>query len=409
MTGESPVGTSGGSSGDISGHSGAQRLARARRFVGTRRGGTAVGLVVALLAGGVGTWATDTWPFDGRDRYCWGAWQEDSGPGILGDDGFEGDDGRSRTSTGTAPTPGNARGECRLSVASSHTYGDGDKNRQDTTVTVKYGPAPEPAADRVNWLGGYLGDRAMPLPGGLPGVADGSHGLLVLPERCDTRDGRPTAVTLDAKEALDPDDPLPDSPRVGGSQAVAELLVAAANKGMEAVGCDGGKPLRVDGPVPTLPERHESFSSGPVCRIPGLDVESDLDKDTALRLSYQVGAVNDDLQSCSAEIGRSLRLGEREDTHLFDAVMVREPRIAALLKGAAGTKAPAKGWRGTGTFASDYRLVQAGCAGRPTSFLMLGTPPGATEDYFATFTNAVARRLGCAPVAPTTAAEGSRR
>ncbi|MER7348311.1 hypothetical protein ABT390_23250 [Streptomyces aurantiacus] len=378
-------------------------------MIRTRRGGAAVGLVGALLAGGLGTWATDTWPFDGRDRYCWGAWEEDSGPGILGDDGFEGDDGRGRASTGTPPTSRDARGECRLTVASSHTYSDGDKRRQDTTVTVKYGPAPEPAADRVTWLGGYLSGRAMPLPDGLPGVADGTRGLLVLPKRCDTRDGRPTAVTLDAKEAPDPDDPLPDSPQLGGSQAVAELLVAAANKGMEAAGCDGGKPLRVSGPVPTLPERAESFPRGPVCRIPGLDVEADLDKETAMRLNYQVGPVTDDLQSCSAEIGRSLRLGEREDQHLFDAVMVREPRIAALLDGAAGTKAPGKGWRGTGTFASDHRFVQAGCAGRPTSFLMLGTPTGATSEYFATFTNAVARRLGCAPVAPAADEEGSRR
>ncbi|GHC56824.1 hypothetical protein GCM10010349_24400 [Streptomyces flavofungini] len=421
MTGERPVGSSGGAPGDapedISVGSGAdrprgadaQRLARVRRFVRTRRGGVATGLVVALLAGGLGTWATDTWPFDGRDQYCWGAWEQDSGPGILGDEGFDGDDGRSRTSTGDAPTPGAPRGECRLTVSSSHTYGDGDTERQHTTVRVRYGPAPEPAAKRVAWLGGYLADRAMPLPGGLPGAADGHHGILVLPERCDTRDGRPTAVTLDAHEEVDADDRVPESPDLGGSQAVAELLVAAANKGMKAVGCADGEPLRVRSAVPELPERAETFSRGPVCRIPGLDVSADLTKETAMRLVYQVGAVDQDLQSCSARIGRSLRLGEREDQPLFDAVMVRQPRLTALLDGATGTRAPAKGWRGTGVFGSDQRLVRAGCAGRPTAFLLLGTPTGATSDYFATFTNAVARRLGCAPVAPATDAEGSRR
>ncbi|WJV45380.1 hypothetical protein [Streptomyces flavofungini] len=386
----------------------AQRLVRVRRFVRTRRGAAATGLVLALLAGGVGTWATDTWPFDGRDRYCWGAWQEDSGPGILGDEGFEGDDDRSRTSTGTAPTSREPRGECRLSVTSSDTY-NGDKDRQETTVTVTYGPAPRSAGRRVTWLGGYLGDRAMPLPDGLPGVADGSHGLLVLPKRCDTRDGRPTAVTLDAREAAEPDDVLAAVPKLGGSRDVAELLVAAANKGMEAAGCADGEPLRVSGPVPTLPEREESFPDGAVCRIPGLDIKSDLGKEAAMRLRYQVGAVDDDLQSCSARIGRSVRLGERVDQPLFDAVMVREPRISALLDGATGTRAPEKGWRGTGTFTSDHGVVRADCAGRPTSFLLLGAPTKTTSDYFATFTNAVARRLGCAPVAPAADTEGSGR
>lgn len=417
MTGESPVGSSGGAPGDIPGDSGAdrtqgadaQRLARVRRFVRTRRGATATGLAVALLAGGLGTWATDTWPFDGRDQYCWGAWEQDSGPGVLGDEGFKGEDGRSRTSTGTAPTPGAPRGECRLTVSSSHTYSDRDKERQRTTVRVRYGPAPKPAGERVSWLGGYLADRAMPLPGGLPGTADGNHGILVLPERCDTRDGRPTAVTLDAHEESDADDTVPDIPDLGGSQAVAELLVAAANKGMKAAGCAGSEPLRVSSAVPELPERADTFSRGPVCRIPGLDVGADLTKETAMRLEYQVGAVNRDLQSCSARIGRSLRLGERTDQPLFDAVMVREPRLTRLLDGAAGTRAPAKGWRGTGNFTADRRFVRAGCAGRPTAFLLLGTPTGATSDYFATFTNAVARRLGCAPVAPTTDAEGNRR
>ncbi|MFH8991541.1 hypothetical protein [Streptomyces sp. NPDC017940] len=298
----------------------------------------ATGLAVALLAGGLGTRATDTWPFDGRDSYCWGAWEQDSGPGILGDEAFSGDDGRSRTSTGSAPTAGTARGECRLTVSSRDRYGDGDEKRQRTTVTVTYGPAPGPAADRVRWLGGYLGDRAMPLPDGLPGVADGRHGLLVLPERCDTRDGRTTAVTLDGRERADAGAALSGVPDLGGSRAVAELLVAAANEGMESAGCAGPRPLRVSGPVPRLPERAETFGEGGACRIPGLDIEGDLDKETALRVQYQVGAVTKDLQACSVRIGRSLRLGERSDRQLFDAVMVRHPRLTALLDGVGDAK-----------------------------------------------------------------------
>ncbi|WP_343040930.1 hypothetical protein [Streptomyces typhae] len=383
----------------------------------TGRGAAAGGLVLALLASGAGTWATDTWPFDGRDRYCWGAWEQDSGPGILGDEAFGGDDGRSRTATGSAPTADTRRGECRLTVSSHDRYGDGDEKRQRTTVTVKYGPAPASVGDRVGWLGGYLGDRAMPLPDGLPGVADGHHGLLVLPKRCDTRDGRPTAVTLDAREQAEADAVLARVPDLGGSRAVAELLVAAANKGMESAGCAGAEPLLVSGPVPTLPERAETFARGGACRIPGLDIEGDLDKETALRVQYQVGAVNDELQSCSVRIGRSLRLGERSDQQLFDAVMVREPRLTALLDGADDGRASGrppggtlgKGWRGTGVSGKGYALVRAGCAGRPTAFLTFGTSTGSADEYFATFSNAVARRLGCAPVAPGADDRGSGR
>ncbi|MFD9910493.1 hypothetical protein [Streptomyces sp. NPDC059063] len=380
-----------------------KRFIRGRQFVRARRGVLAVGTVVALLAAGLGTWATDTWPFDSRDRYCWGAWEQDSGPGILGDEAFDGDGGRSRTSRGTAPTAAKPRGTCVLAVRSTHTFSDGDKGVQDTNVTVTYGPAPKGAAERVEWIGRFLGDRAMPLPEGLPGAVDGRHGLLVLPKRCDSRDGRPTAVTLEAVDRA-PDDVIGGTD-LGGADAVVELLLAAAEKGMKATGCAPDEPVRVTSPVLRLPERQDTTLFGPACRIPGLDVEAGVDKDTALRMQAQVGAVTGDLQSCSVTIGRSVRVGEREDTRVFDALMVRAPRLGALLDGVTGRAAPARGWRGTGVFTDDYQVVRAGCAGRPTTFLLLGSPTRETTGYFTAFTNAVTQRLGCAPVAPA-AGEG---
>ncbi|QCX79960.1 hypothetical protein C9F11_31870 [Streptomyces sp. YIM 121038] len=379
-----------------------KRFIRVRQRLRARRGALAATTVVTLLAAGLGTWATDTWPFEGRDRYCWGAWERDSGPGILGDEAFDGDDAHRRTAEETAPTRARPQGRCVLAVRSEHTFSDGDKGVQDTRVTVTYGPAPERAAARLEWLNTFVGGRAMPLPEGLPGAVDGSHGLLVLPQRCDTRDGRPTAVTLRAEEK-GPDDVIGGTD-LGGADAAVELLLTAAEQGMRAAGCAPAEPPRATSPLLRLPEKDDTNPSSAVCRIPGLDVASGLGKEAALRLVAQAGAVTRDRQACSVRIGRSPRLGERVDTRVFDALMIREPRLGALLDGVTGSRPPARGWRGTGVFAAGHQVVRARCAGRPTTFLMLGSPTRDTEGYFTTFTDAVTRRLGCAPLAPKTPA-----
>ncbi|MGW5866693.1 hypothetical protein ACWFRJ_31480 [Streptomyces sp. NPDC055239] len=354
------------------------------------------GAVLVVLVAGVGTWAFQG-PLATKDQYCWGAWEQDSGPDILGDAAFSGDDARSRTSEETSPMSGKPTGSCALTVHSSRVY-SGDELIQDTTVTVKYGRAPKDAETRLTWLNDHLGDGAMPLPDGLPGAVDGTRGLLVLPKRCDTRDGRPTAVTLDARARQEPDDVVQRSPDLGGSRAVTELLVKAANKGMEKAGCAAAEPLRTTSPVLTLPEKRETFYSDPACRINGLDL--DLDKELAREAAYQVGAVTDDMQSCSVRVGRP-------DVEYLDALMVAHPRFDALLKDLTGDKAPARGWRGKGVLKSGHQVVRAQCAGRPTTFLMLGAPAYAAKGHFAAFTTAVAQRLGCAAVAPA-GTEGER-
>ncbi|MFE6157651.1 hypothetical protein ACFQ7F_01875 [Streptomyces sp. NPDC056486] len=381
----------------MTGESRAGRFGRARAFgrglIRTRRRAVTSGAVMVVLVAGVGTWAFQG-PLASKDHYCWGAWEQDSGPDILGDAAFTGDDARSRTSKEAPPTSGKPTGSCTLAVRSSRVY-SGDELVQDTTVTVKYGRAPKDAGTRLTWLSDHLGNGAMPLPDGLPGAVAGARGLLVLPKRCDTRDGRPTAVTLDAQERPEPDDVITRSPDLGGSRMVTELLVKAANKGMEKAGCAPAEPLRTTSPVLTLPEKSETFYSDPACRINGLDL--DLDEELERQARYQVGAVTADVQSCSVRTGRA-------DVQFLDALMVAHPRIDALLKDLAGDKAPARGWRGKGVLASDHQLVRARCAGRPTTFLMLGAPAYAAKGHFAAFTDAVSQRLGCAAVAPAASA-----
>ncbi|QKV95343.1 hypothetical protein HUT19_29440 [Streptomyces sp. NA02950] len=361
-----------------------------KRVLRARRSRVVAGVVaVTLTAAGLGTWATDTWPFDAKDRYCWGAWEEDSGPEFLGDEAFT--DGKgSRTAEETALGPRRTTGRCTVAIHAPGYVGDDPDDSMDTRVIVDYGPAPRSAARRMEWINDYLGGRAVPLPDGLPGATDGNHGLLVLPERCDTRDGRPTAITLDATATSSEDGHVyPGTVRLGGSRSVAALMVSVANRAMAKTGCAPAKPLRTTSPVLTLPEERETFFTR-ACRIRGLE----FDRKTAMDLAYQVGTVGRDLQSCS------VRTNDRGEGRVFDALMVSAPRLAALFDGTTGSKAAARGWRGTGVFADGYKVVRADCAGRPMILLMLAPSLHETTPYFTAFTDAVTERVGCAPVAP---------
>ncbi|MFF6996785.1 hypothetical protein ACFY93_17780 [Streptomyces sp. NPDC008313] len=347
------------------------RRARLRALASHRRGRALLATTAAavlIAAGLTTTWATGTWPFPGNDRYCWGAWQENSGPDFLAD---EAEEYGERTSAQSAPAPGHPRGTCTVAVG-----GDGDDT--GTTVKVTYGPAPGDTAKRLEWIVDHVGGDAVPVPDGLPGMVAARSGLLVLPERCDTADGRPTAVTLDAETG---------GAGLGGDRSVAALLVAAANHGMEAAGCAGERPLEVTSPVLTLPARDDTYPDRG-CRMPGLEFD-----DSVSRLvESHVGTVSDDLQSCAVRTGS-------DDSRFYDMLMVARPRLAALLDGTTGTKPAARGWRGTGVFGDGYKVVRAQCGKRPATFLMLGTT-GEESKRFAVFTDAVTRRLGCAPVAP---------
>ncbi|MFC5215118.1 hypothetical protein [Streptomyces coerulescens] len=348
------------------------------------------GLVLALAGTGLGTWATDTWPWP-KDRYCWGAWEQDSGPDFLGDEAFGDDDDGSRTSKETAPTRERSNGSCVVTIASDYKSGyDGDKVSIDQQVSVKYGPVPKAAEARLAMVQDeFLGGDMVPLPDGLPGTVNGRGGLLVLPKSCDTPDGRPTVVTMDASGtyASGPSYSQNDPADLGGAQQTAVLLVAAANRGMAAAGCAPDEPLRVSSPIYDLPGEPERIfsASEDVCGIRGLRLGLEDIED-------QTGAVTSDLQTCSVR-GNGVAY--------LDLAMVAQPRLAALFDGITGERPVARGWRGKGAIGEQHAIVRADCAGRPATFLM-----GASTDaeYLAAFANAAAARLGCAPIAPKGAA-----
>ncbi len=84
--------------------------------------------------------------------------------------------------------------------------------------------------------------------------------------------------------------------------------------------------------------------------------------------------------------------------------MVARPRIVALFDGLTGDGPPGPGWRAQGRIEASGALIRADCAGRPTVFTMR-TGPGRTgtrlddpREAFPDFVDAVASRIGCAPL-----------
>lgn len=358
---------------------------RLLRFVQARRMLIAVGVAVAVLGGGLGAYAAGVGPFDG-DRHCWGAWQTGGERGFFSDQG-------SRSGTDDPPTPERPRGTCTVEYRVSSV---------EQTLEVTYGPAPEDPGKRMEWLGDSLFPDAVPLPDGLPGVVDASSGLLVLPKRCDTADGRPTVVRMEATDAQEEEYGLADAVNLGGTREAAVLLVAAANRGMELAGCADGKPLRTTSPVLTLAPDDGSTDED-TCGIPGLSPQGS--KNLLRRLQPQVGTVGRELQTCSVTDPPRFtgREPKRKKRLHFGLAMIAEPRLAALVGDAAGAQAPARGWRGTGTFTDHHLVARAACAGRPTVFLLLtetGIAADAPTAHFTAFTDAVTQRLGCGPLAP---------
>ncbi|MDF4250395.1 hypothetical protein [Streptomyces sp. WMMB303] len=351
-----------------------------------RRRGLAVLLGIAVLAGaGLGTRATETWPFD-RQSYCWGAWEVREGdrvPHVL--DELPEDEERSGEQS--APPRKGRRATC--SVTLRDTSGSGYDERIEAEVAT----VPRGSKERRDWLRTYLDADSAPLPDGLPGLVGRARAVFVLPEKCDSADGLPTAVTVEGARTS----PLAAS--MGTEEEVADLLLSLAGTAAHASGCAPEEPFEAVSPLARADADDSLTAQGAeLCRIPGL--RFDLDKDD--HYDAGVGAVRDDLQTCSVLDTADVRNPVR--AALFAAVS--RPRLTALFTGLAGDGPPGEGWRGTGEVGEEHGVLTATCAGRPTVFfLQLDAFLAAQADpdprrVFAAAANSVADRLGCPAVAP---------
>lgn len=382
--------------------------------------GVVVAVVVGALAvAGGGAWAAGVGPF-AKDRYCWGAWEQDSGPRLLGDDEL-GKSGSERTAEESeAPSAGRPESTCTLRVTSSVPDDHGSSGSSGSsessgssgssgaiefkkTVEVRYGPVPASEKDRLNWMQEFLDGSAGPLPDGVPGLVGRAKGMVVLPASCDV-DGRPTVVTITGSETGDGHLGLVNMPvSIGSPHDVAQLLLAVANEGMRRTGCaEGAAPLRVTSPV--KPARGKEFGDGvgptSTCRIRGFGFATGKGD----HYEAQAGVVEDDVQLCTLFNTGNVR----NPVVAGQFMMVAQPRLVALFKGLAGDRSPGPGWRGKGRLTGSYDIVQADCPSGPTVFALRFDSPylektAAVPDAggaFARAVNAVGERIGCSDLAP---------
>lgn len=358
-----------------------------------RRTVAVLALALVVLGGAtLVTWATDAGPFRQRG-HCWGAWQEGSGPQVLGDDFTR------VTEESAAPV----RDEQAICVMAFGVPGTEEMKHIDAVVrgdasgaqeaaghrlVARVGPPPRSTGrPRRAWLAEALHGNAAPLPEGLPGVVGRDRGTLVLPEECDSGDV-PMVVTV---RSLGP------VPELDSEREVAELLLSLANAAREKAGCARGEPSRITAPVRTA-EQEETYGGGrPSCRVPGMRIEP-----RHGTLGGFASTVGDRLQTCSLELSDK----DGDVTARGQFVMTSHPRLTALFAGMAGATSPGAGWRGKGRVEDGSGLVTAECRGRPTVFslhldeeLDQGAEPDSRR-VFARSANSLAERLGCPAVGP---------
>ncbi|NEC63273.1 hypothetical protein [Streptomyces sp. SID9727] len=346
--------------------------------IGRRRASVIAGVVAgAVLATGTVLWATDSGPF--RDSYCWGAWEQNSGPSFLGDEALEKSGSERGSTESAAPSATRPHGTCTVSITSSVEDDDSDEPLAfEESVTLDYGPVPAGAKDRRAWLAHFFHGSASPLPDGLDGLAGGDRGMLVLPSSCD-RDGAPSVVTIRSESTGDGHLGKVPMPFTIATRAdVVRMLLAAANTGMQKAGCAPKQPLRSSSPMVTVAEDEESAAS-PLCRIPGVT----FDYGKGSRYRQQVGAVTDRLQTCSV-VWKQPRMPEEPSAQY---VMASRTRLVELFRGLP---------EGSG-----QGLVRRSCGDRPTVFYghveaglqNRGRP--SDQRVFDRFVESVGKRIGC--------------
>ncbi|UNS98115.1 hypothetical protein MMF93_17865 [Streptomyces tubbatahanensis] len=352
-------------------------------------------LALAVLGGGA-TLATRSGVL-ADESYCWGAWAEDSGPRVLGDDFARAAEesgsperGQQATCVVAFGVPGTE--EMQSPDTSPHSRppraGEGSGGHR---LVARVGPPPRSTGRaRQAWLAEALHGNAAPLPDGLPGVVGPDRGTLVLPEECDSGDV-PTVVTVRSEG---------DVSYLDSEREAAELLLSLAETAQREAGCATGQPARITAPVRTAPGEETYTTGRPACRVPGMRLAPRRGE-----LGGYASAIGDRLHSCSLEL-----TGEDGEADAHGQFVVTSlPRLVTLFAGVEGAdspRAPGAGWRGKGRIDGGDGLVTAECRGRPTVFFLHLDGPLAraaapdTPGVFARSANSVAERLGCPAVGP---------
>ncbi|MFV0131970.1 hypothetical protein ACLGIH_01645 [Streptomyces sp. HMX87] len=339
---------------------------------------TAAGLAGVLFGTGTVAWRTDTLPLLGPDP-CWDSLRDSSVSALFGDRRLEVDEQALRRDPATASL---SYGQCRI------TRFEGEEARRQAIVRVHaldglYG------IDGHRWPAEFLSSRMVALGDGLPGMVSASRAWLALPQSCVGRPGRSEGATVvdvalgehdfDSQSDYDAED----------REAMARVVVDAANGVIRELGCSGT--YRVPGTLPALPEWGD-VKPDAFCGVKGLELPATYRE--ALELD-RVGGEGGAARTC--ESGRDGYPGIRMSTVVDPAVA--EIYSLELRKG--GTRV--EGTKGGGTMGPTRAAYRLSCQTGPVVMAvedldLLREDADFVRDLLPAYVAAESERIGCGPV-----------
>jgi hypothetical protein len=258
-------------------------------------------LAGALVGAGTVAWLTESLPFQGDGRACWGAISHRDASNLVGGDFDVVEDPPTSTDQGYA-------GSCLLR---------GDDGQRVVLRVHSLGDTRQVRIDPALWAREFLHPTMTWLGGGVSGMASHTRGWILLPEGCDN-DAIDGHLVVDIARA-EPDsvtqrDAQPRSDR----DLLARALTQTVNVTMPLAGCEGTLPEPSDLPEP--PTRREAGNH--LCGVEGLP---GLSEDSTYSPVEQITRGEEsDVRICGTGydgVGDlSLRLATIEDPHIADAL-----------------------------------------------------------------------------------------
>ncbi|MEU0369169.1 hypothetical protein ABZ070_02715 [Streptomyces sp. NPDC006283] len=347
-----------------------------RRFLRhrTARAAVAAGLVGALLGAGLVAWSTDALP-SARPAPCWDSLSDSAVSGLFGDRRLEVDEQALRRDPGAASL---SYGQCRI------TSFKGEEARRQAIVRVHtldglYG------TDGRRWPAEFLSSRMVALGDGLPGMVTPSRAWLALPRSCTGKPGENSGSTVVDVTLGERDLDMSAQYDEGDRDAMARVVVDAANGVIREMGCSGR--YRVPAELPAVPDWRD-VQVGAFCGVKGLELP------TAYRDTLRVERAGGDGGSARVcETGRSAAR-----VRLLSVV---DPGVNGIFSWETTRGGPRiRGTRGDGTLNPTRGVYRLRCGTERVVFVVEDLNPHSRQanlvrDLLPRYVRAETERIGC--------------
>ncbi|WP_079086535.1 hypothetical protein [Streptomyces silvensis] len=339
--------------------------------------------VVGALLGGTGVaWQAEAGPF-GRERACWGAFDEDDVADL-----FHGKRDIKSSEVGVSYdriASDGPSGACELLSPRGHRV-----RARLHQLDVRFAGAGD------KWADEFLSARMTPIGGGFLGMVSDTRAWLAVPEGCVGRNSdREGPLVFDMEAGWTTYDDVVDT---GERARLARAVVTLVNDYMAGRGCDSPIPdptARLAAPARFLDEKRDAICGVEGLRLPGGDRESRFERPLV------TGGTAAPVRTCDRDVlfgHPRLRL-----------MTVEDPRLALIYKGLSydgGRRVTAAGdtgdqVRGRGFLRDDMGLFQASCQTGEVTFLVRAADGGRAADVrrlLPRYAALEADRLGCGPL-----------